>query len=111
MERKSDMSEETKIEAKAQGLSEAEADATITSCVAKILYQQGEQKEWGISEHLTLLWKIAQELGMDDEAKKDFFILMRSSGLGGNQSQFRQSKFLKGKLPENKRTQALKAYD
>lgn len=94
-----------------QGLSESEAEALIQAGVNKILFQQGEQKEWGIAEHLNLVFKVAQENGLPDEAKKDFILCLRQAGLGGNQSQFRQGKFLKGKLPEAKRTTMLKAYD
>lgn len=94
-------------------LSQEDCEKTIVEAVNEILSQQGEKKEWGISEHLALICKVAQASTSIEKAEfADFKMLLRQAGLGGNQSQFRQSKFLKDKLPkEAKRAEALKAYD
>lgn len=96
-------------------LSDTECEQTINANVKSILEKQGKpagQGEWGIDEHLELIFKVAQDCGMDAEARQDFRALLRVAGLGGNQSQFRQSKFLKGKIPEQtKRATLLSKYD
>lgn len=97
----------------AMGLPQADAEAIVVEAVGEILAQQGEKKEWGIAEHLALICKVAAASTSIEKAEfADFKSLLRIAGIGGNQSQFRQSKFLKDKLPiEPKRADMLKAYD
>lgn len=96
-------------------LSETECEQTIHANVKAILTKQGKtegQGEWGIDEHLELLFMVAQDCGLDVEARQDFRAILRIAGVGGNQSQFRQSKFLKGRIPaESKRKEMLSKYD
>lgn len=96
-------------------LNETECEAAIKANVKAILEKQGKEAgkgEWGVDEHLELIFKVAQDCGMDAEARGDFRAMLKQAGLGGNQSQFRQSKFLKGLIPEQaKRATLLSKYD
>lgn len=96
-------------------LSETEMAEMVTVNVAKILKAQGApdgQAKWGTKEHNTLLMLTAKDCGMDADCAKEFVAFLPIAGIGGNSAQFRQSKFLKGKIPQTTTMeQKLSIYD
>jgi hypothetical protein len=105
------MSENKTKEAK---ISEADITAGITPHVDAILEIQskrGDSPKWDKSAHISLIARIAVDCGLPEDAKADFAQFMAEAGIGGNQSQFLQSKYLKDKLPKTAtRKQLVEAY-
>lgn len=101
------MSDKPKME---MVISEADAKALIQSCADSILAkmsERGEVLQWGTQQHNSLLYRLAVALGMPETAMKDFMVIMAISGVGGNASQFRQSKFVVDKLPKTTQRKAI----
>ena len=86
----------------------------LNSNIDAILAKQADVKSWGTDEHIHLLYLVACDHGLPDDkqTRADLKAHLRTAGLGGNSSQFRQSKFLKDKLPKvETRKEKLSKYD
>ena len=86
-------------------LPESEIQAMILVNVEKILKHQNGTKKWGTQEHNALLCFTAMDCGMEKEQAEEFVQFLSFNGLGGNASQFRQAKFMKGRLPKTEKQQ------
>ena len=82
---------------------------SIKEQVDAILSQQGPAKQWGQREHVHLIAKLAQDVGLamgiedkpitSPEFLKEFKAVLAYAGIGGNASQFRQLLEKKGLIP------------
>jgi hypothetical protein len=99
---------------KEQRLTDDEISAAIAHNVDEILTVQSERQEpahWDKTAHVSLIVRLAVDAGLPATAKNDFAQYLAESGVGGNQSQFLQSKYLKDKLPKHAtRKQLVEAY-
>lgn len=97
-----------------QKITQADIEAGINphvDAIIKIQSERGGEVKWDKSAHISLICRLAEDCGLPAESKKDFAQFLSESGIGGNQSQFLQSKFLKDKLPEKTtRKQLVEAY-
>jgi hypothetical protein len=95
-------------------ITQADIEAAITNNVADILKIQadrGDGLKWDKNAHISLIVRLAIDSGLPEDARKDFALMLAESGVGGNQSQFLQSKYLKDKLPKTAtRKQMVEAY-
>lgn len=99
---------------KEQKISQADIEAGINPHVAEIIRIQSErggEVKWDKNAHISLICRIAVDCGLDEADKVNFAQFMAEAGVGGNQSQFLQSKYLKDKLPKHAtRKQMVEAY-
>jgi hypothetical protein len=95
-------------------ISQSDIEAGITphvDAIIKIQSDRGDSPKWDKSAHVSLIARIAVDCGLPEDAKNDFVQFMAEAGVGGNQSQFLQSKYLKDKLPKHStRKQLVEAY-
>lgn len=97
------MAEETKPVAQATKIPESDLKDGIRVNVNRILDAQkkaGLTPAWGVKEHNALLRLLAVDCGMSKEDAKSFEQHLFVAGTGGNAAQFRQSEFLKDRLPK-----------
>lgn len=100
-ERKHKMNKENATENKApEIISQEQIKKDVLAAVDAILAQQKtDVKKWGKAEHVHLIATLAADYdcGEKDE-KRDFKAILAFSGIGGNDSQFRQWLAKEGKL-------------
>lgn len=89
----------------------ATCKAVATDYIDKILARQekaGQAKDWGMQNHHTLVFAILVELGLPEDAEKDFLAYANSCpGLFSNASQLRQSKLIVDKIAPSRKKQVL----
>lgn len=99
---------------KEQKISQSDIEAGITphvDAIIKIQSERGGEVKWDKSAHISLICRIAVDCGLEKENVQSFSQFLAESGIGGNQSQFLQSKFLKDKMPKHAtRKQLVEAY-
>jgi len=95
-------------------ISQSDIEAGINPHVAaiiKIQSERGDEVKWDKSAHISLICRIAVDCGLAETEKSNFAQFLSEAGIGGNQSQFLQSKYLKDKLPKHAtRKQLVEAY-